>query len=396
MRQLNKLKVAITVGIALLIIIAIVAVVLKFNDNTYISEETSTNTIFMKHENANNGEKENSNEGNDDKEIIVIDDNKNNEKNDGNKNSIDKENNHENDDENKNKENQVFTEVNETVYALATVNVRDSDSIHAKKIGSLNYGDGINRIGIGKNGWSKVKYKNNIAYISSEYLSKDKPKPIEHHDVEISVDGKRKIDPNKPMVALTFDDGPNPTATPRILDTLEKYKAVATFFDLGINMRNYPNITKREKAIGCEIGSHTYSHKNLDKLSEKEIQDDIKAAASIYENTLGEKLKLVRPPYGNANNTVKATLDYALINWDVDTLDWKTRNVDSILKEIRNYKSLDGRIILMHSIYNSTADAVEKLVPELINKGYQLVTVSELAKYKGYKLQTGTIYYNFR
>ena len=167
------------------------------------------------------------------------------------------------------------------------------------------------------------------------------------------------------MVALTFDDGPNPIATPRILDTLEKHKAVATFFDLGTCMRSYPNITKREKAIGCEVGSHTYSHKNLNNLTEKEIQDDINAAASIYENTLNEKLRLVRTPYGNANNTVKATLDYALINWDVDTLDWKTKNANSILKEIRSYKSLDGRIILMHSIYNSTADAVETLVPEL-------------------------------
>ena len=289
-----------------------------------------------------------------------------------------------------------FAETNETVYAIDTVNVRDGDSIHAKKIGLLNYGDSVNRIGIGSNGWSKVNYNKKVAYVSSEYLSKEKPKPIEHNDIEITVDPNRKIDPNKPMVALTFDDGPNPIATPRILDTLEKYKVVATFFDLGTCMRTYPNITKREKTIGCEIGSHTYSHKNLNNLSEKEIQDDINAAASIYENTLGEKLKLVRTPYGNANNKVKATLNYALINWDIDTLDWKSRNADSILKEIRNYKSLDGRIILMHSIYNSTADAVETLVPELINKGYQLVTVSELAKYKGYTLQTGTIYYNFK
>lgn len=396
MRQLNKLKVAITVGIVLLIIIAIVAVVLKFNNTTYISKETSTKTIFTKHEHINNGEKENSNtENSSDKEIIIIDDNKSNEKNDENKNVTDKENKGENTNNNQVKENEEFTEVCEIVYALATVNVRDCDSIHAKKIGTLNYGDSVNRIEIGKNGWSKIKYNKNIAYVSSEYLSKDKPKPIEHHDVEIKIDNNRKIDPNKPMVALTFDDGPNPMSTSRILDTLEKHKVVATFFDLGINMKNYPNITKREKAIGCEVGSHTYAHKNLNNLSEKEIQDDINSAAAVYENTLGEKLKLVRPPYGNANSKVKATLDYPLINWDVDTLDWKSRNVDSILKEIRSYKSLDGRVILMHSIYGSTADAVEKLVPELINKGYQLVTVSEMVKYKGYKLQTGNIYYNF-
>ena len=395
MKQLNKLKVAITIVIALLIIIAIVAVVLKFNNNTYISKETSANTIATNYEHNNNGEKSNI-ENNSEKEIIVIDD-INNEKADENKNVTDKGNKVENNNNSQVKENEEFTQVNETVYAIATVNVRDRDTKYANKIGSLNYGDGVNRIGIGKHGWSKIKYNKNIAYVSSEYLSKDKPKPIEHHDVDIEVSKNRKIDPNKPMVALTFDDGPNPVATPRILDTLEKHKVVATFFDLGTCMRSYPNITKREKAIGCEVGSHTYSHKNLNNLTEKEIQDDINAALSIYKNTLGEDLKLVRPPYGNANNKVKATLDdYALINWDVDTLDWQNKNADSILKEIRNYKSLDGRIILMHSIYGTTADAVEILVPELINKGYQLVTVSEMAKYKGYKLQTGTIYYDFR
>ena len=390
MRQLNKLKVAITVGIVLLIIIVIVAVVLKFNNNTYISKETSTDTIATSYEH-NNWEKSNT-ENNSEKEIIVIDD-INNKKADENKNVTNKA---ENSNNNQVKENEEFTKINETVYAIATVNVRDRDTKYANKIGSLNYGDGVNRIGIGKNGWSKIKYNKNIAYVSSEYLSKNKPKPIEHHDVEIEIDNNRKIDPNKPMVALTFDDGPNPISTPRILDILEKHKVVATFFDLGTCMKKYPNITKREKAIGCEVGSHTYGHKNLNNLSEKEIQDDINSAVAVYENTLGEKLKLVRTPYGNANNKVKATLDdYVLINWDVDTLDWKSKNADSILKEIRNYKSLDGRIILMHSIYGTTADAVEKLVPELINKGYQLVTVSEMAKYKGYKLQTGNIYYDF-
>ena len=198
------------------------------------------------------------------------------------------------------------------------------------------------------------------------------------------------------MVALTFDDGPNGTATPKILDILEKYNVVATFFDLGTCMENYPNITKREEEIGCEVGSHTYSHQNLNKLSEEEIQDDISNASRIYEKTLGHTLYLVRPPYGNANVIVRRTLKYPLIGWDVDSLDWKTRNKNKILAEINKISNFDGRIILMHSIYNSTAEAVEELVPQLISKGYQLVTVSEMAKYKGTTLKTSTIYYNFR
>lgn len=206
----------------------------------------------------------------------------------------------------------------------------------------------------------------------------------------------RKIDLSKPMVALTFDDGPNGKATPKILDTLEKYGVVATFFDLGQNMANYPKVVKREETIGCEVESHTYAHKNLNKLTSAQIKADMEKAEKVYQNILGHKPSLVRPPYGNANSTVKSTLKYPLINWDIDTLDWKSRNAESVLKEIHKYSDYDGRIILMHGIYNSTAEAVEKLVPELIDKGYQLVTVSEMAKYKNVTLKNGTVYLNFR
>ena len=206
----------------------------------------------------------------------------------------------------------------------------------------------------------------------------------------------RKIDLSKPMVALTFDDGPNGKATPKLLDTLEKYGVVATFFDLGQNMANYPKVVKREETIGCEVESHTYAHKNLNKLTSAQIKADMEKAEKVYQNVLGHKPSLVRPPYGNANSTVKSTLKYPLINWDIDTLDWKSRNAESVLKEIHKYSDYDGRIILMHGIYNSTAEAVEKLVPELIDKGYQLVTVSEMAKYKNVTLKNGTVYLNFR
>ena len=206
----------------------------------------------------------------------------------------------------------------------------------------------------------------------------------------------RKIDEKKPMVALTFDDGPNGTATPKILNTLEKYGVVATFFDLGQNIANFPKVVKREEELGCEVASHTYSHKNLNTLSTNQIQNDLNKAIKAYENVLGHKPALVRPPYGNANATVKKAINYPLINWDIDTLDWKSRNANKILKEIHKYSDYDGRIILMHGIYDSTADAVARLVPELINKGYQLVTVSELAEYKGYTLKPGKVYLNFR
>ena len=206
---------------------------------------------------------------------------------------------------------------------------------------------------------------------------------------------KRGIDPKKPMVAITYDDGPNAVSTPRILDTLEKYNVVATFFDLGQLVNNYPEIVRREELLKCEVGNHTYSHANLNILSEEELRDEISKSEMAFEKALGHKPLLLRPAYGNANAKVREYVDYPLITWSIDSLDWKSRNKDAILQEIRNVKNFDGKIILLHSIYESTAEATEVLIPELIENGYQLVTVSELAYYKGKSLEIGKIYTSF-
>lgn len=136
---------------------------------------------------------------------------------------------------------------------------------------------------------------------------------------------ERKINTNKKMVALTFDDGPNPISTNKILDTLESYNVVATFFDLGTLMEIYPNVTQREEKIGCEVGTHTYSHVNLNTLNGDALQIEINKSNDALKRVLGHQPTLTRPPYGNANALVKSTVQTPLINWDVDTLDWKTR-----------------------------------------------------------------------
>lgn len=238
--------------------------------------------------------------------------------------------------------------------------------------------------------------ENNSISIEEKNTTTNTTEVTKSSETTTTTNKNRKINAKKPMVALTFDDGPNGTATPKILNTLEKYGVVATFFDLGQNIANYPKVVKREEELGCEVASHTYSHKNLNTLSTKQIQNDLNKAIKAYENVLGHKPALVRPPYGNANATVKKAINYPLINWDIDTLDWKSRNASKILNEVHKYSDYDGRIILMHGIYDSTADAVAKLVPELINKGYQLVTVSEMAQYKGITLKPGKVYLNFR
>ena len=206
----------------------------------------------------------------------------------------------------------------------------------------------------------------------------------------------RQIDINKPMVALTFDDGPNSISTNKILDTLERYNVVATFFDLGYLVEKNPQIVQREEKLGCEVGNHSYGHANLNKMNVEQIQQDMSKSELAFEKALGHKTKLFRPPYGNVNQTVKSTITYPLINWNVDTLDWKSRDSSKIVAKFRETNNYDGKIILMHSIYTSTAKALETIVPELLEKGYQLVTVSELAYMRGYEnLENGRIYYGF-
>lgn len=208
-------------------------------------------------------------------------------------------------------------------------------------------------------------------------------------------EGNRKLDPNKPMVALTFDDGPDPKRTLKMIEILKKYNVVATFFDIGENMDKYPDVVKAEVDAGCDVGGHTYSHVNLNTLTEKGIKEEISKVEEAFRNATGKELKYIRPTYGNANSKVRAVTDRPIINWCVDSLDWKSRNADKVIEEIRKTKNFDGRIILMHVIYDSTIEAVDRLIPNLIEEGYELVTVSELAEYKGFTLEEGKIYYQF-
>ncbi len=266
-------------------------------------------------------------------------------------------------------------------YATTTLVVRKDKSTYAEMLGTLKVGEAIEVRAV-EDDWEHVVYNNEDGFVKNGYLTRKKNL---QKDVELEI-VDRGIDPSKPMVAITFDDGPSPKSTPRILDTLEQYGVVATFFDLGQLVNSYPDIVKREEAIGCEVGNHSYSHKNFNILTDEEIQEEIRNSEDAFIKVLGHKTTLFRLPYGNINLKVKENLEYPAIKWNVDSLDWKSRNKNKILTQIRNTKDYDGKIILLHSIYGTTADAVEVLVPELINKGYQLVTVSELAYYKGYKI----------
>ena len=221
--------------------------------------------------------------------------------------------------------------------------------------------------------------------------------PVVEEEVTTPVEpmekAERKVDPAKPMIALTFDDGPNPIHTERILDTLEKHNVVATFFDLGSLVEAYPNTVKRELALGCEVGSHSYSHKNFNTLSKEAIDEDVRKTAEAFQNAAGFEPTIFRPPYGNCNDFVQGHMPLAMVTWSVDTLDWKSKNSDAILNLIRSEGDLDGKVILMHGIYETSAEATEKMVPYLLEQGYQLVTVSEILQYKhGIQMEGGKHY----
>lgn len=202
----------------------------------------------------------------------------------------------------------------------------------------------------------------------------------------------RAIDPDKPMVALTFDDGPSGEYSPLILDCLEKNNAVATFFEIGCNVAKYPEIDKRAAELGCEIGSHSYYHNVLPGQSQEDIAEDQRLCKEVFENAIGTDPVLIRPPQGSVVKSILNQYEQIFVGWSVDTQDWLYQNVDRTVNKVQQAGNLDGQVILMHSIYQESAQAAEILVPWLIEQGYQLVTVSELFYYH-YGITPGKHYY---
>lgn len=194
-------------------------------------------------------------------------------------------------------------------------------------------------------------------------------------------------------IALTFDDGPS-SFTDRLLDCLEQNDAKATFFMVGTEIDSFPDEVKRMKKLGCELGNHTYDHTDLTTLSAEDISSEIAQVDERLVNLTGEGASVVRPPYGSVNDTVKTVVGTPMILWSIDTLDWKTLDVESTVEEVMNNVQ-DGSIILMHDIYSTSVDAAEILIPQLIEDGYQLVTVHELASLHNQKLSAGITYGEF-
>lgn len=197
----------------------------------------------------------------------------------------------------------------------------------------------------------------------------------------------------KKAVALTFDDGPS-SFTDRLLDCLESNHVKATFFMTGTEIASFPDEVKRIKELGCELGNHTYDHTDLTTLSIEDIRSEIEKVDTQLLELTGQAATVVRPPYGSVNDTVRSTVSTPMILWSIDTLDWKTQDPDSIVKEVMDHVE-DGSIILMHDIFSTTVDAAEILIPKLIEDGYELLTIHELASDRSVELNAHTTYSEF-
>ena len=203
---------------------------------------------------------------------------------------------------------------------------------------------------------------------------------VEWENIVLKYVNNKTVDPNKPTIALTFDDGPS-KYTMRILDTLEGNNANGTFFVLGNKVGIYNDIMVKNVMNGNEIGNHSYSHKLLTRLSDEQLKIELDKTQNIVKKTTGYIPNILRPTYGSVNNNLKNSTNLEVVLWDVDSNDWKLKNSRLIAERVLD-KVSDMDVVLFHDTYEWTAKAIDIIVPELISKGYQLVTVSELEEIK--------------
>ena len=206
------------------------------------------------------------------------------------------------------------------------------------------------------------------------------------------------IDPEKPMIAFTFDDGPVGTydtaSSIRIQNALAASGQHATFFYWGSHItESLKAEIKRAYDMGFEIGNHTNTHPYLTSLTADKIYENYMACADKLTEITGLEHFLVRPPYLSTNSTVKKAVHEPMINCSIDSKDWAGATTDQIIATITSQKK-DGAIVLMHETYASTAAAMETLIPQLVSEGWQIVSVSELFKAKGLELKDGQVYNN--
>lgn len=235
--------------------------------------------------------------------------------------------------------------------------------------------------------------------------SAGEPAMTEEPAIEEPTTAKPKYSPSDKLIALTFDDGPRSSTTNRVLDLLERSGGVATFFLVGYNIPDNAEVIKRAAAMGCSIGNHTKDHKILTKCSADTVKAQVNGVNSLLRD-MGIEPTLFRAP-GGAFKGVKDQIGMPLIQWSIDTEDWKYKDAShkgrsaeertADLNRIADMvfsQAKGGSIVLMHDIYDFTADLCEIVIPGLVERGFKLVTVDQLFEAYGEKLENGVVYYS--
>lgn len=233
---------------------------------------------------------------------------------------------------------------------------------------------------------ASIAYSEAMPYFSDvliKRLDKDFERP---ENLEV-----RYIDPLKPMLAMTFDDGPKADTSGDLAQHYAENDSRVTFFWLGSRVEENKDVVKKLSDLGHEIANHSYDHPNFNNISDEDLKYQTEAMNKQIMDITNQSRVLIRPPYGAANADTRPKIESPLIMWSVDTLDWKTRDAEASYQEMMNSAS-DGAIILLHDLYVPSIEAGKRFLDTQKNN-YQFVTVSELYQYKGVALENGKLHF---
>lgn len=180
-----------------------------------------------------------------------------------------------------------------------------------------------------------------------------------------------------PKIAITFDDGPSPVWTPKLLDGLKERNVKATFFLIGENAKNAPELVKRESEEGHLVGNHTYHHVEITRVSDEKAKEEILMTNEVITGITGKEVSYMRPPFGAWQKKLEWELDVMPVMWTIDPLDWTTNNEDEIVNKVVT-QAEENDIILLHDCYKSSVNAALRIVDILQKEGFEFVTVDEL------------------
>ncbi|MDD3220660.1 MAG: polysaccharide deacetylase family protein [Lachnospiraceae bacterium] len=242
------------------------------------------------------------------------------------------------------------------------------------------------------NGWMTI---DNVDYYFGEdgYMAANGWVNIDGDDYYFDENGAYQPDAQQQMVAMTFDDGPSAN-TDHLLDILTENNSKATFFMVGTQIEEYPETVQKMASLGMELGNHTWDHTYLNKSTPAERYQKFAQVDAKLKELTGQEASVFRSPGGGESDEYRAGISKPLILWNVDTLDWKNKDVNMNISAVLD-NAADGDIILMHDLYEPTVTACETIIPELRKRGFKLVTVEELAAAKGKTLEAGVDYFSF-